>query len=124
VTIHNIYVGDLADPNFHWEGGDWNGNVPRPLGPSFPGAGFGMYCRVMDAARSGRYDGKQTDFGGWVLKVRRQQILDLIEEWYGHDPWYTDPAKMPHLFQQLQDLRAFVLSLDPEATYALVAWEL
>ena len=124
MTIHNVYVGDLADPNFRWEGGDWDGNVPRPLGPSFAGGDFRMYAAVMHAIREGRYEGKQTDFGGWVAKVRRQHILDLIEELYGRDPWYTDPSKMPHLYMQLRELRAFVHSLDPAAIYALVAWEL
>ena len=124
MTIHNVYVGDLADPKFHWDGGDWNGNVPRPLGPSFPGAGFRDYCRVMDIVRSGRFEGRQTDFGGWVARVTRHQLLDLLEEWYGRDPWYTDPAKMPHQYEQLQKVRAFILSLDPNATYGLVAWEL
>jgi hypothetical protein len=28
MTYSSTYIGDLADPSFSWDGGDWNGNIP------------------------------------------------------------------------------------------------
>jgi hypothetical protein len=32
MTYCSTYIGDLSDPSFHWDGGDWNGNIPRGIG--------------------------------------------------------------------------------------------
>ena len=29
MTYCSTYIGDLAAPSFKWNGGDWNGNIPR-----------------------------------------------------------------------------------------------
>jgi len=33
MTYCSTYIGDLDDPSFNWNGGDWNGNIPRNKGP-------------------------------------------------------------------------------------------
>jgi hypothetical protein len=123
MTIHRVYIGDLDDPKFNWEHGDWNGNVPRPLGPDYPDAYFLLF-KVIDLIRSGGLAGQHTDYGGWVAKVGKQRLLELIEEWYAPVGWSKDPKQSPHLYEQLQKLRAFVSSLDGQGLYALVALEI
>ena len=39
MTACDVYIGDLDDPEFHWDGGDWNGNVPRAIASVFPPVG-------------------------------------------------------------------------------------
>jgi hypothetical protein len=36
MTFCSTYIGDLEDPAFKWDGGDWNGNIPSGIGPIFP----------------------------------------------------------------------------------------
>jgi hypothetical protein len=32
----DVYIGNLSDPSFHRDGGNWSGNVPTPLSLFFP----------------------------------------------------------------------------------------
>jgi hypothetical protein len=79
---------------------------------------------LIDRISSGRFQGKQVDWGGWVAKVKKQEILDFIAEVYRGNEWYTDPKVMPHLYQNMQALMVYVRSLPEEGTFALVASEL
>jgi len=36
MTCYDAYIGGLGDPAFNWDGGDWNANTPRRLGPLLP----------------------------------------------------------------------------------------
>ena len=125
MTICEVYVGDLEDPNFHWDGGDWSGNVPKPIYDVFPIVG-GHYneCfhRWIDKAG---IECRQTDFGGWVSRVTKQQLTDYIEYCYGSDPKYSgpDPQVWKHLINRLEGVRHFVARLDNGKIYALVATE-
>jgi hypothetical protein len=60
------------------------------------------------------FDGKRTDWGGWVARISKDQLLAFIHELYG------DYEKSP----SLEELRDYVATLDPEKRYALVAAEL
>jgi hypothetical protein len=123
MSFLDVYIGDLSDPSFHWDGGDWNGNVPTRLSPFFPG-GDRIRRVMLERIESKAYEGKQTDWGGYVAKVTKQQIKDLIEEQYRDHGWYKDPSPMPHMLQALQELRRFVDALDDRKQHALVATEL
>ena len=123
MSFLDVYIGDLSDPSFHWDGGNWNGNVPTRLSPFFPD-GHRVRRAMLDRIDSGSYEGKQTDWGGYVAKVTKKQIKDLIKEQYGDDDCHKDPTPMPHMVQALQELRDFVDSLDEQKLHALVATEL
>jgi len=62
----DVYIGRLDDPDFKWEGGDWNGNVPRRESPFFPDSPGRerLFYTVVNRIETGRYTGKQTDWGG------------------------------------------------------------
>lgn len=125
-----MYIGDLDDPSFSWDGGNWNGNVPRGISPEFPPT-VGHYNQLFhDWVRSTNVESKQTDFGGWVAIVSKHQIRAFIDFCYQKDPSNTDPERMldgegrGYLVDRLNDLRDFVESLDDDRQYALVAAEL
>jgi hypothetical protein len=130
ITYRDVYIGELAsgsDP-LDWDG-DWNGNVPKVISPWFPptgGISFPKhpFAQLIDRISTGKFQGKQVDWGGWAAKVTKQEILDFITEVYGGDNCYTDPTVMPHLYEQMQTLTEYVNSLPEGGTFALVATEL
>ena len=115
----DLYVGDLDDPEFSWEGGDWNGNVPRRRSPFFPQARRHGYSEFIDRVSGGVYPGKQTDWGGWVAKMTPAQIRAFIAEFYPR-PLPPGSTEGP----ELAELLAFVDRLEDGKLYALCAVEL
>jgi hypothetical protein len=118
-----VYVGDLDDPRFSWEGGDWNGNAPRHLSPDFPPTGppYGPWSIVYRRIKEGELPGKQTDWGAWVAKVTGGEVTALVDELYGDG--YPMGASFPHLQRALDDLLRWVQTIDPARVYAIVAME-
>lgn len=68
MTYCDVYLGRLDDLSFSWDGGGWSGNVPIRRSPFFPWAGLGYvaFFRVIERIEEGKYDGRRTDWGGWV----------------------------------------------------------
>ena len=125
MTICEVYVGDLDDPDFHWDGGNWNGNVPKPIYNIFPIVG-GSYNECFHRwVNKADVECRQTDFGGWVSRVTKQQLVSYIEYCYGEDPKYADPddQSWKHLIDRLKGVRHFIESLEDGKVYALVATE-
>lgn len=118
MSFYDMYIGDLQDPTFHWEGADWNGNVPHRLSPFFPpGYSSGLknpFWALINKIETNAFDGKQTDWGGWVARINKDQLLAFIDQLYGD---YEQSSS-------LKGLRAYVATLDPEKQCALVAAEL
>jgi hypothetical protein len=114
MTYCSTYIGDLADPAFHWDGGDWNGNIPRGISPAFPPLRTpNNYNRKFhDWVSRTKVTCKQTDYGGWVARVGKAQLLDFIQYCYGSE---TDEA--------VNKLIELVNSLEDAGQYALVAEE-
>ena len=123
MPIHNVYIGDLSDPSFKWEGGDINGNVPKALSAGFPDC-YHLYFKLIRLIEERRFEGRQTDFGGFVAKVKKKDIEELLTEWYVDKAWFKDPAQSPALNQELETLKRFVASLDEDTIYGLVGTEL
>ena len=117
MTECSVYVGDLDDPKFLWEGGDWNGNVPRALSNDSLSQG-GHYNAFFHAwvAKAG-VTSRQTDYGGWVARVNKKQLLSFLTE------GYVGQEDLPWIADRLPDLRAFIESLVDDKEFALVATE-
>jgi hypothetical protein len=119
----DVYIGDPTDPTFSWEGGNWSGSVPTRLSPFFPWGRthFNTVVRMAEEAANGR----QTDWGAWVLLLSAKDIQALFNEWYGtrEVPPITF-SDFPHLQREFDDLRTFVEALDDSKLWALVASEL
>lgn len=117
MTVCVVYVGDLADPTFKWEGGDWNGNVPARLSPEFPpmaesyNEAFHAWVKVKGVRC------EKTDFGGWVACVTKSEITEFITE------VYSGSEALPGVADRLTELLAFVGTLDEDVRYGLVATE-
>ena len=114
MTYSSTYIGDLTDPSFSWDGGDWNGNIPRGIGPAFPPMPTpdNYNGRFHDWVAHTIVTCKQTDYGGWVVRVGKTQLLDFIRYCYGSE---NDEA--------VNKLIDFVNSLEDAGQYALVAEE-
>ena len=57
--------------------------------------------------------------------VRKHEIEAFIEECYGDDETYQERSEsLGHLYDELQELRVYVASLDEDKWHALVASEL
>ena len=116
MTICEVFVGDLDDSSFKWEGGNWNKNIPARMSPVFPPLP-GNYNRVYDewVAAVG-VPSKQTDFGGHVAKVTRTQIIEFITKSYKtNGSSNTDP--------EVNGLLKFIQTLEANRVYGLVATE-
>ncbi len=80
MTSFDLYIGDLDDPKFHWKGGDWNGNSPRgatDVHVSVDRFTFGKFTKKIG---SGGLPGKQTDWGCWVARLKREEIEAVLSD--------------------------------------------
>ncbi len=116
MTICEVYVGDLEDPNFNWTDGNWNGNIPARLSPIFPPLPGNYNQSYNHWVNKAGVQSRQTDFGGHVAKVTRSQILDFIAQSYRSN--YSLEAR-----ERINDLANFINTLDDDKLYALVATE-
>lgn len=123
MTIHNVYLGDLEDPGFSWEGGDWNGNTPRAISGAFPDC-YGLFFKVMELAKGAGENGRQTDFGAFVVKLQKHEIVALIDQWYAGKTWSPLIEQATQYSQHLEKLKALVAALESDKLYGLVATEL
>lgn len=129
MTSCAVYVGDLNDPAFDWEGGSWESNIPARMSMDFPSEREhynGIYRRWVEEKF---IDCKQTDFGGWVARVTKAQIEDYLAYCYDSDPSYTEKRRMLewrgkyYQVEKLIEIRAFLKGFDNQKLYALVATE-
>ena len=117
MTVCSVYVGSLEDPKFKWDGGDWSGNAPRSISPSFPPMSQHYNGNFHDWVGITGVECRQTDYGAWVARVTKPQISEFITKCYKGDedlPWVKD---------DLKEIREFVATLDDVRVYGLVATE-
>ena len=108
--ILDVYIGDLDDPFFKWEGGNFDGNVPY-FKHAFPFSDkWAAFWIVIKKIETGEFLGKQTDWAGWVAKVNKTQIAKLLRE------LYKEKGEEP-------DAGALLGALEEGRLYALVAVE-
>lgn len=116
MTICEVFVGDLEDPTFKWNDGNWNGNIPGRLSPIFPPLP-GHYNHTFDEwVASTGVESKQTDFGGRVARVTKSQIEQFVASAYRDD----DRTRHRESFVELTQT---IAALDDHRTYGLVATE-
>lgn len=116
----DVYIG-YFDENFQWDKIPPRGNAPKRRSPFFP-YGSKQFSDLKARIQSGEYEGKQTDWGAWVARVNKQQIVEFISDMYAEDKSLDSPTNS-HLKIQYLELLLFVETLDPENKYALAAVE-
>lgn len=119
MTWYDVYVG-YNDDSFKWEGGNWSGNYPRNGSPRLPLPA--PFYELIEKIETGKYEGKQLDWGAYGAKASKEQIVDFIKEYY-NDDWLQRHVTLPHIIEQLDRVYDFVLELDSDKTYVLVALE-
>lgn len=122
MSFLNVYIGDLSDPKFSWENGNWDGNIPTRTSPFFPTRT--AFSKLIDMIEEGKLEGKQTDWGGWTAKATKEQIKLFFEETSREYVKQQDPKFFQHLIDNYNDLVKFIDNLEPDKEYALVACEL
>lgn len=118
MTMCCVYIGDLNDSDFSWDAGNSGNNIPNRLSPDFPPASQFYNSDYHDWVKAARVDCKQTDFGGWVAKVTKDQLMDYLTK------TYSNKTGLPNTEQQVTEVQDFVSQLDEHTQYALVATEL
>jgi len=107
MTMIHYFVGDLEDPKFDYEGGNWNGNMPPRISPYIPLSGM-LFQQARNKVRSNEWEGKQTDWGSYVIRLYPNQLETYLKECLKHDTKFVD---------------SIIHKLDVEKQYALVASE-
>jgi hypothetical protein len=126
MSICDVYIGRLDDPGFSHDGGNPAGNVPRRLSPFFPptlGPGYGAWSELHGRIEAGLLNGRQTDWSGWVVPASKAEIEAFVDDLYSGNPVYSDGSLLPHLAEQLIELREFISGMEDDGQYALVATE-
>ncbi len=111
--ILDAYIGWLDDPDFHWEGGDWNSNVPKRRSPFFPN-GHAALAAITAAIEAGTIDGKQTDWAGFVARVTKAELTDFVKA------MGVTGDRAGAMNQTILD---FIATLEDKKPYGLVAVE-
>lgn len=60
-----VFIGNLEDLDFKWEGVDWQGYCPERMSPFFPYQ-HNLFRKILDQITHHQLSGKQTDWGSWV----------------------------------------------------------
>ena len=78
MTSFDLYIGDLDDPKFHWEGGDWNGNSPRGVTGVHVSVDRFTFDKFTNMIDEGELPGIQADWGCWVARLKREEIEAVL----------------------------------------------
>ena len=109
MAFYNIYVGNADDPKFHWDGGNYNGNIPSIL-LDLGSPGLMGCAKARQLLESQKYGGKVLDWGSSGARVLKEQILDFANEFFP-EGWERERAVER------------INTLDPARTYVLFACE-
>jgi hypothetical protein len=106
VTSYFSYIGDLDDPDFHWDDparAPSAGNLPRRIVPAAFGSVDVDRLVLREQIETGIREGKRLDWGAWGVKMTGQELA----QYFGPDHVYA----------------AEIAALEPERSYVLVCAE-
>ena len=114
------YIGKLNSPNFFWndipDANFRSGNTPNRIIPKEFSLGLGFAPGVVDYwVKKGGLEGKQIDWAGWGLKVRKSDIVE-IWEWKKAGERGIDDKEWLDVSNEIQ-------TLQDDETYVLVVME-
>lgn len=87
MSICHLSIGDTSDPKFHWDNGDYGGNIPKTILDLGSAGLFGC----VDARRlleSSTYGGKVLDWGSSGARLTKTRIIEFLHEF--KDPLMTE----------------------------------
>ena len=127
MSFCDVYIGRTDDPSFIAGRNTHDGSVPTRRSPLFPPAKhpfYGAFGHFHDRLKDGRFVGEKTDWAGRVVPATKGQMEAFVSEIYDGDVTYSPTTQFPWLLNQLNELRAFVVALEDDGRWALVATEL
>ena len=104
----------MNHPDSKWDGGDWNGNSPKRISEFFPSP-LKLFDEIINQINNNQLNGKQVDWGCWVVPLYPNEIVDFISNHYENDLTNRN---------QVQSLRRYIMNLNPNGQYALAASEI
>jgi len=118
---YGSYIAKKSDPSFFWDEipkENWNGNLPKRLFPTewYDNLGFddSWYASML---KSGHYNGKQIEWGGWAIEVSKAQCLAIwMDQERGH-------ASSERWKKKWSDIKAKIDGLDEHDQYLIVIVE-
>lgn len=118
-----VYIGDLDDPEIHWDE-DWKPNKPMRISPFFPprGALELSSLELEEKISKGEYVGKETVWGAWVARVAKKDILEFFIKHFPEEGRFQI-VRSPWMMERMQELSNFIAGLEKEKEYALVVFE-
>lgn len=108
-----VFIGDLEDPAFQYEGGDWNHNYPKRISPFLPD-GSDLFYKILDGIYKKELVGRQTDWGSHTCLLYPYEMIQVLSGHYAHSRKGED----------VERLFRMILDLDPGIQYGLVACEM
>ena len=110
-----VFIGDLNDPEFNMEKGDWNGNIPSRINDFFPYSND-AFSKIVDKVINHELSGKQTDWSSWTAALYPHQTSEVISYIYGLEVCRKD--------REIKNILSFIQTLDSNQQYGLVACEM
>ena len=117
MTYFDAYIGDPDDKDFSCNNDNWNGNIPKRISPFI----IGGFDEVFKRINRGEYSGKQTDWGGYTGIISKKEIISLLDFLY--KDYHIRYAGLPHIIEQIDELKEFINKLDSTQSYYIVAAE-
>ena len=105
MSFYNLYVGDASDPKFHWDGGDFSGNIPKIL-MDLGGLGLFGCVEARNILESPKYGGRVLDWGASGARMNKAQILEFIGDYFKSEQYCVFPLER---IQTLEEDREYIL---------------
>jgi hypothetical protein len=82
MSFYNLYVGDASDPKFHWDGGDYSGNIPEII-LDLGGIGLFGCIDARNLLEDAKYGGKVLDWGSSGARLTKARIIEFLNDFKG-----------------------------------------
>lgn len=88
MSFYNLYVGDASDPKFHWDGGDYSGNIPKII-LELGSLGLPGCAAARNLLEKPKYAGRVLDWGASGARMNKARIVEFLAELGGGEPRRT-----------------------------------
>lgn len=105
MSYYNLYVGDASDPKFHWDGGDFSGNIPNII-LDLGSIGLSGCVAARNLIETAKYGGRVLDWGSSGARLTKARIIEFLCDFEG--PLLTGNATLARI-QTLDDDRKYIL---------------
>jgi hypothetical protein len=105
MSYYNLCVGDASDPKFHWDGGDYSGNIPEII-LDLGSIGLTGCASARNLLESIRYGGRVLDWGSSGARLTKARIIEFLCEFKG--PLITGNPTLARI-RALEDGREYIL---------------